>query len=108
MYKTIEARKRDESLRRNALADIIADRLLPYARKTGGRYLLYGSLARKEARYYSDVDLLLDFPAEFEGEAWRLAENLCAELGIEHDIKPIGWCDDSFVARIAPRARIIG
>jgi predicted nucleotidyltransferase len=107
MYKTIEARKRDESLRRNALADIIADRLLSYARETGGRYLLYGSLARKEARYDSDVDLLLDFPPEFEGEAWRVAEDICAELGIEHDIKPIAWCDKSFVARILPRARVI-
>ena len=107
MYRTIETRKREESLRRNALADIIAEKLLPYARAKGGRYLLYGSLARKEARYDSDADLLLDFPSEFEGEAWRVAEDLCAGLGIEHDIKPIAWCDKSFVARILPRARVI-
>lgn len=108
MYKTIEARKRDESVRRNALADVLSDRLGPYAREKGGRYILYGSLARREARFDSDVDLLLDFPPEAEGEAWRQAECLCAELGIEHDIKPVGWCDPQFVAKIMPRARIVG
>jgi predicted nucleotidyltransferase len=108
MYKSIETRKRDESMRRNGLADILADRLLPYARERGGRYVLYGSLARKQARYDSDADLLVDFPSEFESEAWRMAEELCAELRIEHDIKPIAWCDTSFVGRIMPRARIIG
>jgi predicted nucleotidyltransferase len=107
MYKSIETRKREESLRRNGLADILADRLLSYARKRGGRYVLYGSLARREARYDSDADLLVDFPPKFEGEAWRMAEDLCAELRIEHDIKPIAWCDKSFVERILPRARII-
>ncbi len=49
------------------------------ARRHGGRYLLYGSLARGEARRDSDVDLLVDFPAEFEAEAWRQAEDACAE-----------------------------
>jgi predicted nucleotidyltransferase len=108
MYKTIEARKSEEAHRRNALADVLSDRLLSYARERGGRYILYGSLARKEARFDSDADLLVDFPPEFEGEAWRLAESLCAELGIEHDIKPVAWCDAAFLARILPRARVIG
>jgi predicted nucleotidyltransferase len=108
MYKTLEARKRDESDRRNRAADILAERLAPYAQEKGGRYILYGSLARREARFDSDADLLLDFPPQFEGEAWRLAESLCTELGIEDDIKPVSWCDPQFVSRVMPRARIIG
>lgn len=108
MYKTIEARKRDEAARRNEAAAILADRLSAYAAEKGGRFILFGSLARGDACYDSDADLLVDFPAEWEGDAWRLAEALCAELGIDPDIKPLAWCTPGFVSRIMKEAKIIG
>ncbi|MGN6549902.1 MAG: hypothetical protein ACTHJ3_08430, partial [Pararhizobium sp.] len=67
-----------------------------------------GSLANGRARFDSDVDLLLDFPQESVGEAWRLAEDLCAGLAIELDIKPLAWCDPTFAAKVMVSARIIG
>jgi predicted nucleotidyltransferase len=108
MYKTIETRKRDESTRRNRAVDVLFDKLSRYAREKGGRFILFGSLARGEARFDSDVDLIVDFPPEWEGEAWRLAEDLCAELKIEPDIKSLAWCDPKFISRVMAEARVIG
>jgi hypothetical protein len=51
--------------------------------------------------------LLVEFPPEFEPEAWRLAEDACAEMKIESDIKPFGWCMEAFRERILLEARII-
>jgi predicted nucleotidyltransferase len=108
MYRTIEMRKKAEAARRAGVADILCARLSGFARGKGGRFILYGSLASGRARFDSDVDLLLDFPAKSEGEAWRLAEDVCAELRVDLDIKPLAWCDPDFAARLLPKARIIG
>lgn len=108
MYRTIETRKRDEADRRNRLADVLSERLSSYAKEKGGRFILFGSLARGEARFDSDVDLIVDFPPEWEGEAWRMAEDVCAELRTESDIKPLAWCDPTFASRILPDAKVIG
>lgn len=108
MYRTVETRKKAEAARRAGIPDILCDRLSGFACGKGGRFILYGSLASGRARFDSDVDLLLDFPAESEGEAWRLAEDVCAGLGIESDIKPLAWCDPDFAARLMPKARVIG
>ena len=108
MYPSVATRKHEEAARRAGLVEEIAARLRPYARKRGGRYILFGSLARGDARFDSDVDLIIDFPAEWESEAWRTAEDLCAELRIEVDMRPLGWCAPEFVARIMPDARVIG
>lgn len=108
MYPSVESRKRAEAARRGGAADILADRLSAYAKTHGGRYFLFGSLARGEARYDSDVDLLIDFPPDQQAAAWRIAEDLCSELRIELDIKPLAWCDPAFVAKIMPSARVIG
>lgn len=108
MYQTVEMRKHAETRRRASIPGLLSERLADFAREKGGRYILFGSLAEGRARFDSDVDLLLDFPTVSEGEAWRLAESLCAELRIELDIKPLAWCDPKFIRRIARTARIIG
>ncbi len=106
MYPSLESRKKAEADRRGRIADILEDRLSPFAREHGGRFILFGSLARGNARFDSDVDLLTDFPAKHEAAAWRLAEELCSELNIELDIKPVSWCDPAFLANIMSTARI--
>ena len=106
-YRTLDRRKSAEAERRNRAADFIAARLTDFAREKGGRYILFGSLARRDARFDSDVDMLLDFPPESEAEAWRLAESVCAELDMVSDIKPLGWCTPDFAARIMAGARVI-
>jgi hypothetical protein len=64
--------------------------LTEYARAHGGRYRLFGSAARGQISYDSDVDLLLDFPEEAFGEAWNFAETACRDRQSEPDLLPHG------------------
>ena len=108
LHRTIEQRKRDEAARRAAVPSALRVRLEDFARRCGGRYLVYGSLARGAARYDSDIDVLVDFPPEFESEASRRIEEACAEERIESDIKPLAWCNSSFLERALREVEIIG
>lgn len=107
MLTILDARKRVEAGRRAGVASVLAERLGPFARAHGGRYLLFGSLARGAVRHDSDVDLLLDFPPEAEAEAWRFAEGTLAEMGMAADIMPMGWCKPAFLAKVLPGAKVL-
>jgi predicted nucleotidyltransferase len=107
VYRSIDLRKHEEARRLASVPTVLKSRLSEFARSHGGRYVLYGSLARGEARHDSDVDLLVDFPGEFEAEAWRLVEDLCFEMKIKSDIKPLVWCTDAFREKVLPTAKII-
>lgn len=107
MLRTLSMRKHQEAERRAAVPQALADRLGEFAALCRGRFIMYGSLAKGLGRHDSDIDLLLDFPAEFEAEAWRRAEATCAELNIEADIKPLAWCDDAFLERALAGAKTI-
>lgn len=83
-------------------------RLTPVADMLGGRFVLFGSAARNELRYDSDIDLLLDFPdAASTQEAWRLAEDVCADLQLPRDIMPLSWCSKEFLDHVLKEARAI-
>lgn len=84
---TVHTLQERKSARIAALRDGVErlrPRLSAYAREHGGRYLLYGSAARDALHIHSDVDLLLD-------ECWR--------LGLEPDIRPLGWCKPGFAGQ---------
>ena len=108
MDSIVETKKRDEAARRNRVADVLFDRLRPYAREKGGKFILFGSIARGAARFDSDVDVLVDFPREWESPAWRLVEDICAEMGVEADVRPVGWCKPEFLSRVLPGSKVIG
>jgi predicted nucleotidyltransferase len=107
-YWTIDQGKRDEAGRRVSAVRAIFERLRQYAQSKGGRFLLYGSTARGETGFDSDIDLLLDFPADLEADAWRFVEEVCAAHGMEADIKPLAWCTPQFAAQVTMQAVVLG
>jgi predicted nucleotidyltransferase len=82
----------------------LRNRLSDYARTHGGRFLLYGSAARGDLRFDSDIDVLIDFPEDRLTHAWRFAEDVCRELDLKADLCPLAWCRDDFVAHIRTHA----
>jgi hypothetical protein len=54
------------------------------------------------------IDILVDFPPEFEAEAWRRLEMVCAEERIGSDIKPLAWCNRASLERALRDAGITG
>lgn len=81
--------------------------LAHYARKHGGRFLIYGSVARGEYRFDSDVDLLVDFPEGQETDAWRFAEDACWELGLKADIGVLRTRSQAFIDHIQGDMKVI-
>lgn len=84
---------------RRALDDL-RPALAAYGRAEGGRFLLYGSAARGDLRYDSDIDLLADFPNA--DAACRFAEEACWDRGLSPDVRPLSWCSAGFLQRIRP------
>ncbi|HSU06999.1 MAG TPA: nucleotidyltransferase domain-containing protein [Acetobacteraceae bacterium] len=98
---TLSERKATETERRQRSVETLRPLLVDYAREHGGRFLLYGSSARNQMRYDSDVDLLTDFGnADADDEAWRFAERACWNLHLEPDIRPLAWCTERFLTRV--------
>jgi predicted nucleotidyltransferase len=85
---------------RDALVALRAS-LTGYARANGGRFLLFGSAARGDLRYDSDIDVLVDFPEDRLAAAWRFVEDKCWRLGLEPDVMPFAWYKPSFLAHVA-------
>ncbi len=104
--RTLAERKTAKVAAKAAAVDELLRTLEHQAREIGGRYLLYGSAARGELRPDSDVDLLLDFPdGNATAAAWDFAEDECARLGLDCDIRPVAMCGLRFLAHVLPEAR---
>ncbi len=104
--RTLAERKIAAVAAKAAAVDELLRLLENRAWETGGRYILYGSAARGELRPDSDVDLLLDFSGnDATALAWSFAEDECARLGLDCDIRPIAMCDQRFLDHVMPGAR---
>lgn len=104
---TLTAVKVAEAARRQAAVAALVPLLTAYARAHSGRFLLFGSAARGQMKYHSDVDLLLNFPADGFGEAWNFAEVACLDRGLEPDLLPFGGCKQAFLDHVAPDLRVL-
>ena len=104
---TLPERKAAEAARRTAAVQAIIPMLTAYARQHGGRFLLFGSAARGQMKFHSDVDLLVDFPSEHMSDAWCFAENACWDHGLEPDILPYRGCKPAFLHHVAPDIRVV-
>ncbi len=104
--RTLAERKTAAVAAKTAAIDELLRLLENRAREIGGRYILYGSAARGELRPDSDVDLLLDFSDnDATGLAWSFAEDECARLGLDGDVRPFAMCAPRFLDHVMPGAR---
>jgi predicted nucleotidyltransferase len=104
---TLSHRKAHEAARCRAAAEEIAAELQAFARRCGGRILLFGSAARGGMTEMSDIDLLIDVPAGSEADAWSLAEHLSRLHDIPVDIHSARTTKPEFVRRIEAGARVL-
>lgn len=85
-YPTLKAREAATVERMQAAVAELKPALAAYARDHGGRFVLFGSAARREMREDSDVDIFVDFPAGAHMGAISFAEDTCWRLGLKPDI----------------------
>jgi predicted nucleotidyltransferase len=105
---SLTERKRAEADRRRRAVGELRAALASYAQEHGGRFLLFGSAARGDMRYDSDVDILVDFPPCALDDAWQYAERACWDRHLEPDITPFSWCKGRFLERVAPDLLVVG
>jgi predicted nucleotidyltransferase len=104
---TLSERKATEARRRCDAVHDLRSALAAYAREHGGRFLLFGSAARGDMRFDSDVDILVDFPADTLGDAWNFAERACWDRHLEPDVIARSWCKADFLAHVEPDIEVI-
>lgn len=85
-YVTLRRRKEARLDRMEAAVAALKPALAAYAREHGGRFILFGSAARREMRPDSDVDIYVDFPTGPHRDAIGFAEDTCWRLGLKPDI----------------------
>lgn len=97
---TVPARKAAEAARRVQAAHEAIGELARHARDNGGRFIVFGSYVTGTMRFDSDLDLLIDFPRERSGDAWRFAEDVCARLALPVDLHDAITTKPAFVERV--------
>jgi predicted nucleotidyltransferase len=104
---TLTERKDREAARRQQAVAALVPVLAEHARANGGRFLLFGSAARGTMKYHSDVDLLMDFPAEASNAAWKFAEAACWDRKLEPDLLPYQWCKPAFLDHVSRDIQVL-
>ena len=104
---TLKERKAAEADRRRRAVEDLRSALAAYASLHGGRFLLFGSAARGVMRHNSDVDILVDFPADVLDDAWNFAERACWDRRLDPDITPFSWCKGRFLERVTPDLQVV-
>jgi predicted nucleotidyltransferase len=92
--------RNDPRLAQTAAVAELKPALAAYARDHGGRFILFGSAARREMRPGSDVDIFVDFPAGVRLEAIGFAEDASWQLGLRPDILAYGGLGGRFGERV--------
>lgn len=106
-YPTLTEIKRAKVARMEAAVEELARDLAAYAHEHGGRFVLFGSAARGQLRFDSDVDIMVDFPTDARDEAWSYAEGRAFELGLRPDVQHKGWSGQRLRDRIALEGRVL-
>lgn len=104
-FRTLDEQKAQAAQRMSLAFGALQRELAAYARTHGGTFIVFGSLARGDHRFHSDVDLLVDFPADQEGKAWDFAEEACWRLKLKPDIHLRRSCSSAFFSHIQSEMR---
>jgi len=99
--RTLKQRREDELARMREAIRTVERALARYAREHGGRYVIYGSVARGEYRPDSDIDIMVDFPDDARLGAEMFAEDICWQNGLTPDVRGKAFCGDRLMERIA-------
>ena len=78
-----------------------------YAEAKGGRFLIFGSVAKGRMTNQSDIDVLIDFPPETEPEAWQFVEQACRRHGLSGDIYSVSTTKREFIDRVSSGAVVL-
>lgn len=106
-FPTLAQQKATAALQIGLACETLKAELAEYALAHGGRFLLYGSVARGEHRFDSDVDLLVDFPESEERGAWDFVEGASERLGLKIDIRSLRTASPRFLRHIQRDAKVI-
>lgn len=103
---TLPAINQAEAARRQQAVAALKPALTAYARAHNGRFWLYGSAARGDMRYHSDVDILVDFAPDQDAGAWEFAERACFDRRLTPDLTRRVWCRQAFLDHIMADAEL--
>ena len=104
---TLSERKQAEAARRRQAADAVVRALRTFARQNGGGFVVFGSYVTGMMRYDSDLDVMIDFPTDRSGDAWRFIEDACAEHGIKPDIHDATTSRPAFAERVRAQGFVL-
>ena len=97
---TVAERKSRETARRRAAVDLVMSEMRTFGAARGGRFLIFGSAAEDRMKFDSDLDVVVDFPADMESEAVEFVEDACRKQGLPADIHLKSRSSSRFLDRI--------
>ena len=107
MVVTLRERKQAKVAAMWASWEELRPTLISIGQQYGGRFLLFGSAARDQLRPDSDFDVLLDFPAKTERDAFFAAERAATDLGVAVDLVELNGLREAFRSRVLVEAKVI-
>jgi predicted nucleotidyltransferase len=97
---TVAERKSRETARRRAPADLVMSEMRALGAERGGSFLIFGSAAEDRMKFDSDLDVVVDFPADLESEALEFVEDACRRQDLPADIHLKSRSSERFLERI--------
>ena len=97
---TVAERKARETARHRAAVDRVISEMKAFGAEHGGRFFIFGSAAEDRMKFDSDLDIIVDFPAEREAEALDFVEDACRRQNLPADIHLKSRSSSRFLDRI--------
>lgn len=105
--RTLEDRRKDAVMAIRSGVERLEPRLRDFARRRGGRFILFGSSVTGPLHDRSDIDLIADFPEPVVFRACRFADEVCDELGLTPDVRPLIWVAPRVLRRALETGRFL-